>query len=104
MVEYKGTRVIAPSKPGFIVKQILDENEVTVTAAAKALGVSRQLVHQIISGTAAITADTAVRLGTYFGNGPDLWLNLQNKYNIHRARQKLDKDIKRIPILEKKCA
>lgn len=104
MAEYKGKRAIAPSKPGVIVKQILDENEVTVTAAAKALGVSRQLLHQIISGQAAITADTAVRLGTYFGNGPDLWLNLQNKYNIYRAKQKLDKDIKRIPMMEKKCA
>lgn len=104
MVEYKGKRVIPPSLPGVIIKQILDENEVTVTAAAKALGVSRQLVHQIISGQAAITADTAVKLGVYFGNGPELWLNLQNKYNIYRAQERLNKQIARISPLETKCA
>ncbi|MCH8081650.1 MAG: HigA family addiction module antidote protein [Proteobacteria bacterium] len=104
MTEYKGKRVIAPSNPGVIVKQILDENEVTITAAAIAMGISRQLLHLIIAGNAAITADTAVRLGAYFGNGPDLWLNLQNKYNIYRANMRLEKEVKRIPLLETKCA
>lgn len=104
MVEYKGKRAVAPSPPGVVVKQILEENEVAISSAARALGISRQLLHQIIAGRAAITADTAVRLGKYFGNGPDLWLNLQNKYNIYRARNKLNKEIKRIPILEKKFA
>ena len=104
MPEFTGKRALPPILPGFIIKQILDENEVTVTAAANAMGISRQLLHLIIAGNAAITADTAVRLGAYFGNGPDLWLNLQNKYNIYRANMRLEKEVKWIPLLETKCA
>ncbi|MCH7631488.1 MAG: HigA family addiction module antidote protein [Proteobacteria bacterium] len=104
MPEFTGKRALPPTLPGVIVKQILDENEVTITAAAIAMGISRQLLHLIIAGNAAITADTAVRLGAYFGNGPDLWLNLQNKYNIYRANMRLEKEVKRIPLLETKCA
>ena len=104
MTEYKGKRIVPPLLPGAVIKQILHENEVTIVSAANAMGVSRQLIHLIISGRAAITADTAVRLGAYFGNGPDLWLNLQNKYNIYRANMRLEKEVKRIPLLETKCA
>lgn len=104
MDEFRGKRVVAPSLPGTIVKQILEENDVTVKAAAEAIGISRQLLHLILSGRVAITADTAVKLGTYFGNGPDLWLNLQNKYSIQEAQKRLNKKIARIRPLETKCA
>jgi antitoxin HigA-1 len=53
-------------------------------------------VSQILSGKRNITADTALRLGRWFGTGPQLWLNLQQAYDLDLARQQLGEELEAI--------
>jgi addiction module HigA family antidote len=67
----------------------------TVTETAKALGISRKTLSEIVNGKSPITPDIAVRLERAFGNPPaDMWLRLQAAYDLHRAERRL----KRTPI------
>ncbi len=55
-------------------------------------------INAIIKGTRAITADTALRLGKYFGTDPEFWLNLQANYDLCLAEKEAEKDLKRIQV------
>ncbi len=73
--------------PGEILqKEFLDSYHITAYRLAKDIGVSRIRVSEILSGRRAITPDTAIRLGLYFGVEPEFWLNLQAHYNLVEAR------------------
>ena len=54
-------------------------------------------VYQLLAGKRSMTADTALRLGRYFGMSADFWMNLQSAYELDLARQQLGKAIQRIP-------
>ncbi len=54
-------------------------------------------ISQIVSGKRNVTADTALRLGRYFGTGPQIWLNLQKAYELDLARQQVGPEIESIP-------
>lgn len=64
---------------------------------AAILDVPPNRLYQILSGKRNITADTALRLGRYFGASPTFWMNLQAAYELDLARQKTGKEIQRIP-------
>lgn len=68
-----------------------------VSAAAKHLGISRQTLHRILAEKAAITPEMALRLGKFCGNGPDLWLRMQESYDLWHAERALKDEIARIP-------
>jgi addiction module HigA family antidote len=90
-----------PTHPGAIFREdVLPAINMSVSDVAKALGVSRQLVHRIMIGTAPITPDMALRLGKFCDNGPDLWLRMQTTYDLWHARQGLGKKLDRIPVAE----
>ena len=55
-------------------------------------------INAIIKGTRAITADTALRFGKYFGTGPEFWLNLQANYDLCLAEKEAEKDLERIQV------
>jgi addiction module HigA family antidote len=78
-----------PAHPGAILARVLNGDEecvrVSVVAAAKALGVSRQTLHRVLSGKAGITLDMAMRIGAFVGNGPGLWLRMQSSYDLWHA-------------------
>ena len=57
----------------------------------------------ILNGQRAITGDTALRLGHFFGTSPQFWLNLQSLYELRRAEQKAGKAIKTLPTLKKQA-
>ena len=92
-----------PVHPGaFFERNILPEfrrQRRTVAEIALLLGVSRQALYRVMEGRAAVTADMAVRLGKLCGNGPDLWLNMQARYDAWEATHRLAEDLKRIPTL-----
>jgi addiction module HigA family antidote len=75
-----------PPQPGeFLETRFLKPLGISQTELAKALGVSRRRVNELINGRRAITPDTAVRLGMYFGNDASFWMHLQVAWDMHAA-------------------
>jgi antitoxin HigA-1 len=91
----------APTHPGVLfARDILPElGRRTIGELAAMLHVSRQTLHRVMAGRAAISPEMAVRLGKLCGNGPELWLNLQARYDAWEATRRLGKEIENIPTL-----
>ena len=68
--------------PGRLLKRELEARTLSANRLALDLGVPSGRITDILNGRRAITADTAVRLGRYFGNGPQFWIDLQGQYEI----------------------
>src|SRR5215813_15266736 len=83
-----------PIHPGEILGDELKEIGMTALELGKRLGVSNNRLYQIIAGKRDITADTALRLGQFFGTGPELWLNLQKAYELRLAEQEKGQEIR----------
>ena len=93
-------RGLPPMHPGELLREeILPALDRPKTEIAKLLGVSRQTLYDILEERQPVTPMMALRLGKLFGNGPDLWLNLQKRYDLQRAEQALGSKIKAIPTL-----
>lgn len=86
----------APTHPGAILARELDELGITPYAAEPLLGVTRQNLGNIIKGNSAVTPDMALRLGKFFGNGPELWMGLQVDYDLWTTKQKIADDLAKI--------
>jgi addiction module HigA family antidote len=86
--------------PGDVLKDELDGLGVTPTALARQIDVPPNRIGQIISGKRAVTGDTALRLGHWFGTDPQFWLNLQSAYDIRIAAEKAGRDIAKLPMRE----
>ena len=78
---------IAPH-PGLVIKELcLEPLGVTVTDAAKALGVSRKTLSSIVNGKAGISPEMAVRLSIAFNTSSESWMNQQSQYDLWQAEQ-----------------
>ena len=86
---------------GEILKEELAALGVSPTALVRQIAVPANRVHQIIAGKRAVTGDTALRLGHWFGTEPQFWLNLQSAYEIYLAAKKADRKIARLPVRAK---
>ena len=64
---------------------------------ARQIAVPVNRITQVINGQRGITADTALRLGHWFNTGPEVWLNLQQLYELRRAREQIGAEIERLP-------
>lgn len=60
------------------------------TEIARALGISRQTLYEILNEKQPVTPEMAVRLGKFCGNGPGLWVRLQTAYDLEQAKRKVD--------------
>lgn len=79
-----------PPQPGkFLESRFLTPLGISQTELAKALGVSRRRVNELINGRRAITPDTAVRLGMFFGNEAAFWMHLQVAWDMHTAAREV---------------
>ena len=85
-----------PIHPGEFLADELQEIEITAAELSRQLDVPPNRISQIIRGRRDITADTALRLGQFFGTGPELWMNLQKAYDLDKARVELGKKIEKI--------
>jgi addiction module HigA family antidote len=83
--------------PGEILAEELGEISVTPTELARQLRVPANRISQIIQGKRAITGDTALRLGHWFGNSPQFWLNLQAAFDLRTAAQSAGSEIAKLP-------
>src|SRR5262249_58471799 len=78
----------APMHPGAILREdVLPALDMSVSYAAKALGVSRQQLQRILAETAPITPQMALRIGKFCGNGAELWLRMQVTFDLRHAYQ-----------------
>ena len=87
--------------PGELLREeILPALDRSKTEIARLLGVSRQTLYDVLKERQPVTPVMALQLGKLCGNGRDLWLNLQKRYDLHLAEQELGAKIKRIPTLQ----
>ena len=82
--------------PGEFLADELQEIGITPTELSRQINVPANRVSQIIRGLRDVTADTALRLGQFFGTGPELWLNLQKAYDLDKAKEILGTKIHKI--------
>ena len=72
-----------------LLDQYMQPNTLSQNKLARALGVPPRRINEIILGKRAITADTALRLGVYFGNSASYWMHIQAEYDLNLAKEKL---------------
>jgi antitoxin HigA-1 len=83
--------------PGGVLREdVLPALRMSVSDAAKALGVSRQMLHRILAGESAVTPEIALRFGKFCGNGPEVWLNMQISRDLWDAKQTIADQIEAI--------
>jgi antitoxin HigA-1 len=79
-----------PTHPGALLKEdVLPALRLPVAEAARQLGVSRQTLYKILAETSPVTPEMAVRLGKWCGNGPGLWLRMQQAFDLWHAERAL---------------
>lgn len=92
----KGAQWNDPVHPGEFLAEELEAINMTAAVLSERIGVPKNRMYQIIKGERGITADTALRLGQFFGTGARLWLNLQKTYELDSASQQVGDAIKKI--------
>jgi addiction module HigA family antidote len=85
--------------PGEHLAEQLEELGMSAAALARQLKVPTNRITAILNGQRAVTGDTALRLGHFFGTSPEFWLNLQKLYELRLAEQKAGQIIKELPTL-----
>ena len=90
--------------PGEHLAEELEELGMSASELARQLKVPTNRITAILNGQRAITGDTALRLGHFFGMSPQFWLNLQTLYDLRIAEQKAGKSIKILPTLKKQTS
>ena len=85
-------RKIRPTHPGEMLREdFLPEYGLTVSTLARELGVSRQTVNELLRERRALSPEMAIRLGRFFGNSPEFWLNAQRAVDLWDASKSLGK-------------
>ena len=86
-----------PVHPGEILREdVLPTLGLSVSEAARRLGISRQQLHRVLACTHPITTDMALRIGKFAGNGPGLWLRMQQAYNLWYAEDRMKDELSKI--------
>ena len=88
--------------PGEQLAEELKALDMSAAELARRLKVPTNRVTGILNGQRAITGDTALRLGHFFGTSPEFWLNLQSLYELRLAEQRAGKTIKALPRLKRR--
>jgi addiction module HigA family antidote len=88
---------LPPLHPGEILREeFLVPLGLSAGALAKAMGVPRTRVERIAAGSIGVTADTALRLGKALGTSAQVWLNLQNRYDVETAERAIGRELAKI--------
>ena len=83
-------RTRLPTHPGAVLREdVLPNLGLSVSAFARSLGISRQTLHAVLAERSGISAELALRLDALLGNGAQLWLDMQTKYDLWQAEAKL---------------
>ena len=94
---------LPPVHPGEIIKEdILPASGLSVTSAAKAVGVSRQMLHDVLAERRPLSAVMCLRIARLFGGSPELWMRLQATYDLKKAERNkkvMDRVARIVPLL-----
>ena len=92
-----GSKRVRPIHPGEMLREdFLPDFELTVSAIADALGVSRQTINEVLRERRAVSPQMALRLGRLFGNSPVFWLNAQREVDLWEAAEAIGSEVNRI--------
>ncbi|MBI5438037.1 MAG: HigA family addiction module antidote protein [Nitrosomonadales bacterium] len=81
-------KLLDPIPPGeILLEEFMRPLEISINALARDINVPPNRIGAIVNGKRSITADTALRLGKYFGVSPELWLDLQSDYDLRMAQR-----------------
>jgi addiction module HigA family antidote len=90
-------REIPPTHPGEMLREdFMPDFDLNVSTMAKALGVSRQTINELLKERRAITSIMALRLSRLFGNSPDFWLNAQHTRDLWESEQRYYNELVKI--------
>ena len=97
-----GKREILPIHPGeILLEEFLKPMEISQYRLSKDISVDPRRVNEIVHGQRAISADTALRFGRYFGTSPQFWLNLQSHYDLEvldmELGDRIENEVKSMP-------
>lgn len=92
---------IPPITPGeILMEEFLEPMGITQNKLAVSIAVPPRRINEIVHGTRRITADTALRLGRYFGMSAQFWLNLQTRYDLELAENRVADELAKIKPLQ----
>lgn len=90
-------KLYPPIHPGeILMEEFIEPFGITQHKLSVAIGVPPRRINEIVHGKRAVTADTALRLGKYFGIDPQFWLNLQSRYDLELAEDTVADEIEAI--------
>jgi antitoxin HigA-1 len=88
-----------PIHPGEHLAEELNELKMSAAELARQIDVPVNRVTEIMNGQRSVTADTAIRLGHWFGTSAEFWLNLQKLYELRLAQDEIGADVEKLPRL-----
>jgi addiction module HigA family antidote len=89
-------KLLAPVHPGeILLEDYMKPLGLTANALAMNLRVPANRISAIVAGKRAITADTALRLGRYFGTSPEMWIGIQGQYDLQTTQDEIGEEIER---------
>ena len=89
------TNKLPPIHPGELLREDMEELGLSARALADAIGVPHNRIAAILRGERAITADTALRLASYFGTSAEVWMNLQQTYDLKKTELERGQEIRK---------
>lgn len=91
-----------PTHPGAILREDVLPSlpGMSVSAFARSLGISRQTLHSVLAERSGVSAEMALRLGTLLGNGAQLWLDMQTKFDLWQAESRIHDQLGQMKPLE----
>ena len=90
----KGEKRLRPIHPGRILLEDMKDEGISINGLAQAIRVPANRISLIVNGKRGITADTAARLGRYFGTSAQYWLNIQNRFDLDSIDQaEIERDV-----------
>ena len=88
-----------PIHPGAVLREdVLPDLGITVSSLAKGVHVSRQSIHRILAEEKGITPAMALRIGKFIGNGPGVWLRMQQTYDLYMTERDMAEELKNIKV------
>jgi addiction module HigA family antidote len=91
------TKKLPPLHPGEVLREeFMEPMGITAYALAQALHIERPRLERIVREQQGISADTALRLGRFFGTTPQFWMNLQHRYELETALAEIGEDLEEI--------